>query len=34
MTTWVPGDNSPDRIDAMVWGFTFLFLKKKGGGFA
>ena len=30
MTTWVPGDKSPDRIDALVWGFTELFLNNKG----
>lgn len=34
MTTWVPGDDSPDRVDALVWGITELALKKKGGGFA
>lgn len=25
MTTWVPGDDSPDRMDALVWGMTELF---------
>ena len=24
MTTWVPGLSSPDRMDALVWGFTAL----------
>ena len=24
LCTWVPGDTSPDRLDAMVWGFTEL----------
>lgn len=26
MTSWVPGDESPDRLDAMVWGFTNLMI--------
>lgn len=30
MTTWVPGDKSPDRMDAMVWACTDL---GDGGGF-
>jgi phage terminase large subunit-like protein len=25
MTTWVPGDRSPDRMDALVWALTELF---------
>lgn len=25
MTNWVPGDDSPDRMDALVWAFTELF---------
>jgi len=25
MTTWMPGDDSPDRMDALVWAFTELF---------
>jgi phage terminase large subunit-like protein len=25
LTTWVPGDASPDRLDSLVWGFTELF---------
>lgn len=24
MTTWIPGDSSPDRMDALVWGLTEL----------
>jgi PBSX family phage terminase large subunit len=29
MTTWVPGESkSPNRIDAMVWLMTFLFIKN------
>ncbi len=33
MCTWEPlsGDRSPDRIDARVWGFTELMLKKEAG---
>ena len=26
MTTWVPGQKSPDRMDALVWGVTHLML--------
>jgi len=29
MTTWVPGDKSPDRLDAMVWAFTELYLEPE-----
>lgn len=29
MTTWLPGNRSPDRIDALVWGFTYLMLKQE-----
>ena len=29
LTTWVPGEDSPDRLDARVWAFTDLML---GGG--
>jgi phage terminase large subunit-like protein len=25
MCNWVPGEQSPDRMDAMVWAFTELF---------
>lgn len=28
MTSWVPGNDSPDRMDAMVWAFTELLLDK------
>ena len=29
ITTWVPGDKfSPDRLDAIVWAFTFLLIKQ------
>jgi phage terminase large subunit-like protein len=24
LTTWIPGDKSPDRLDALVWGLTYL----------
>jgi phage terminase large subunit-like protein len=24
MCTWVPGDDSPDRMDALVWALTYL----------
>ena len=27
MTTWVPGQKSPDRMDALVWGLTELMLE-------
>jgi hypothetical protein len=26
---WTPGDNSPNRLDAMVWGFTELLLEPQ-----
>jgi hypothetical protein len=29
LCSWLPGDDSPDRLDALVWGFTELML---GGG--
>lgn len=29
MTTWVPGEKSPDRIDALVWALTELILEEK-----
>jgi len=29
MCLWVPGDNSPNRMDAMVWAFTELFGVNK-----
>ena len=27
MTEWVPGEGSPDRMDALVWGLTELFIN-------
>ena len=30
MCTWEPGDESPDRVDALVWLLTELFLRKQG----
>lgn len=30
LTTWVPGDDSPDRLDAMVWALTDLMLAPAG----
>ncbi|MFJ5802689.1 terminase large subunit domain-containing protein [Streptomyces decoyicus] len=30
LTTWVPGDDSPDRLDAMVWALTKLMLAPAG----
>ncbi|WP_098892260.1 phage terminase large subunit family protein [Streptomyces sp. or3] len=30
LTTWVPGDDSPDRLDAMVWALTELMLAPAG----
>jgi len=27
---WVPGDKSPDRLDALVWAITDLILEKQG----
>lgn len=30
LCTWVPGDESPNRLDAMVWGFTELVLGYSG----
>lgn len=29
LCTWVPGEDSPDRLDARVWAFTELMLKLK-----
>jgi hypothetical protein len=31
MCSWVPGDASPDRLDAMVWGFTELLVGGRSG---
>lgn len=30
LCTWVQGDKSPDRLDALVWGLTDLMLKSGG----
>ena len=32
LCVWVPGDDSPDRLDALVWGLTELMLIPHGGG--
>jgi len=29
MTTWVPGERSPDRMDALVWAMSRLFYPQK-----
>jgi phage terminase large subunit-like protein len=29
MTTWVPGQKSPDRMDALVWGITELLVPTE-----
>jgi predicted phage terminase large subunit-like protein len=29
MATWKPGDRSPDRLDALVWAFSELFLQEE-----
>jgi len=29
MCNWVPGETSPDRMDALVWGFTDLFVAEE-----
>ena len=34
MCTWVPGDVSPDRMDALVWALTELMVDAAGAGFA
>lgn len=31
LTTWVPGEASPDRLDAFVWGITSLFPELEAG---
>lgn len=31
LTTWVPGEPSPDRLDAFVWGITSLFPELEAG---
>lgn len=30
LCTWVPGEDSPDRLDAMVWALTELMLNQPG----
>lgn len=30
MCSWVPGNASPDRVDALVWGLTELMLGRRG----
>lgn len=32
MTTWVPGDKSPDRLDALVWAMTELMVAEEEEG--
>jgi phage terminase large subunit-like protein len=32
LCTWVPGDESPDRLDAEVWAYTELMVEKTGTG--
>lgn len=32
MCMWVPGEDSPDRLDALVWGLTDLMIGRGGGG--
>lgn len=34
MCTWVPGEKSPDRMDALVWGMTELMLENSSGPLA
>jgi len=34
LTTWVPGQDSPDRLDAMVWALTSLMLAPAGNSAA
>ena len=34
LTTWVPGQDSPDRLDAMVWALTSLMLADAGNSAA
>jgi phage terminase large subunit-like protein len=29
MTTWTPGDDSPDRMDALVWAGTDLWVAGR-----
>lgn len=30
LATWTPDQDSPDRLDAMVWAFSHLFLRRRG----
>jgi phage terminase large subunit-like protein len=30
LTSWEPGMDSPDRLDAMVWGITAILDEKRG----
>ena len=32
LCTWVPGDESPDRLDAEVWAYTELMIEITGAG--
>lgn len=32
LCNWVPGDKSPDRLDALVWAFTALMVEERPGG--
>jgi uncharacterized protein YukE len=34
LCSWVPGNDSPNRLDAMVWGFTALDLNAEGNAAA
>jgi len=29
LCTWIPGEDSPDRLDALVWAFTELMLHEN-----
>ena len=29
LCTWLPGDDSPDRLDALVWAYTHLMIKQQ-----
>ena len=32
MCTWMPGETSPDRMDALVWALTELMVDAPGAG--
>ena len=34
LCTWVPGEDSPDHLDALVWAFTELMLGGQQGGWS